>query len=226
MNQIRYKNLAARLGVCLLGLLFCGFGQFLITRSTLIGLGAWECFQTGISMKSGIAYGTVVIYVGVCILLIDVIIRGKIGFGTFLNMFLIGTFINMFNGLGFLGYIENPFIAVIVLLIGMLLNAIGTVFYMTPGLGCGPRDTMMVRIGSKFPNINIAVVRYIMEMTVFFIGVFLGAPLGIGSIISILCANYIVKVVFKLFKFDPRDIDQESLADVALRLVKHNAIHG
>ncbi|MCQ2561498.1 MAG: hypothetical protein MJ186_05565 [Clostridia bacterium] len=220
MKPIKDSNMFIKMLVCVSGLFTCAVGQYLMTRATMIGLGAWECFQTGVSFKFGIAYGNVVIMVGVCILVIDVLLKGKIGIGTICNTFMIGWFINIFNHFQLIDYIENVWLAVPALILGMCFHATGSYIYMQPCLGCGPRDTLMVQIGKKFPKANIAVIKYAQEMAAFTIGVLLGAPLGIGSLISILCAAYVYKSIFKFFKFEPRTLTHESIADTLGKLVK------
>ena len=98
-------------------------------------------------------------------------------------------------------------------LIGPIILSVGMILYMKPELGCGPRDTLMVQLGKRFPRANIGIVRFAMDITVFFIGVLLGAPYGWGSVFAIGCNSFIMQGIFRIFGFESRSLTHESLAD-------------
>ena len=68
-----------------------------------------------------------------------------IGFATLGNVFLIGTFLDVFEGLNIVPYANNLFTGIVMMLIGIILAAIATVLYLKPALGSGPRDGLMLQ---------------------------------------------------------------------------------
>ena len=69
---------------------------------------------------------------------------------------------------------------------------------MWPGLGCGPRDTLMVIIGKRFPKAPIGFIKFCMELVVLLIGVLLGAPFGLGTVLSWCVLPFILPDLGKL----------------------------
>ena len=77
-----------------------------------------------------------------------------IGFATLGNVLLIGTFLDVFEGLNIVPYANNLFTAgIIMMLIGIILAAIATVLYLKPALGSGPRDGLMLAINKTIIKI-------------------------------------------------------------------------
>ena len=62
-----------------------------------VGLAPWDAFSMGISYKTGIMYGNVVVYTGFLIIIIDFLLKEKIGFGTIINAILIGKVVDLCN---------------------------------------------------------------------------------------------------------------------------------
>ena len=203
-----------RICVCLSGLIISGIGMYCIVQATNVGIGAWETFQTGISLKTGILYGNCSVMVSFAVILIDVLLGGKIGVGTFCNAVLVGKTVDFFHlYCDILPQAQTLPLGLAYLIIGMILHAVGIVVYMRPGLGCGPRDTLMVLLAKKLPNVNIGFVRFGIEMCVFLIGILLGAPYGWGSVFAIASTSFIMQAVFKLFRFQARTVQHESIRD-------------
>ena len=73
--------------VCMAGLLLCGTGSYCTVQASAIGIGAWETFQTGLSLSTGILYGNCTVMVSFAIILIDLLLKGKIGIGTLIAVF-------------------------------------------------------------------------------------------------------------------------------------------
>ena len=99
------------------------------------------------------------------------------------------------------------------LLIGMILMALGQYFYMGAGLGFGPRDTMMVGLGKRFRTIPIGAVQTAILVVVLCAGWLLGAPVGIGTLITVFGLGTTMQMVFKVLHFDPRGIEQTGFVE-------------
>ena len=205
--------------VCIAGLLMCGTGAYFTIQATSIGVGAWETFQTGISLSTGILYGNVSVMVSFTVIGVDLLLRGKIGIGTILNALIVGKTVDLWHlAFDFLPAAHSIPVGLCYLLMGQLLNSFGSYVYMKPALGCGPRDTLMVILAQRFPKVNIGIVRFCMELCVFFAGVLMGAPYGWGTLFAMGITSYIMQAVFKLCRFRARDVQHENLADTVRRI--------
>ena len=205
------KSYPRRFARLMLGLLLCGTGTYMTVQATAIGIGAWETFQTGLSMRTGFSFGNCTVMVSFAVIVIDCLLGGKIGIGTLINAVMIGKTVDFYHAfLNFIPATDSVWIGSLYLILGRFLTGYGMVLYMSPALGCGPRDTLMVVLGNRFPNRNIGSVRFVMDMAVFLIGVLLGAPYGIGTIVATACQSYVMAFVFHLCRFDARTVPHES----------------
>ena len=100
---------------------------------------------------------------------------------------------------------------VLMLLLGQCVICAGSVFYIGAGLGCGPRDALMVALGKRFNKVPIGVVRALLEGSVLLIGYLLGAKVGVGTVIAVLGIGFILEWTFRLFRFDVKAIRHESI---------------
>ena len=204
---------------CMLGLILCGTGSYCTVQAVSIGVGAWETFQTGFSLTTGILYGNCTVMVSFAIILVDLFLKGKIGIGTIFNAVMIGKTVDFWHLVcDFLPQAQTLPLGLLYLFAGQLLNAFGTFLYMRPALGCGPRDTLMVILAKKFPKVNIGIVRFCMELCVFFLGVLMGAPYGWGTVFAMAITSFVMQAVFKLCHFRAREVEHENLADTYRRL--------
>ena len=71
------------------GLILYGASMALQIRAGL-GLDPWDVFHQGISEKTGLSFGTIVIITGAAVLLAWIPLRQKPGIGTISNVFVIG----------------------------------------------------------------------------------------------------------------------------------------
>jgi uncharacterized membrane protein YczE len=200
--------------ICMAGLIISGTGTYVCVQAKAIGIGAWETFQTGLSMRTGLIYGTCSVIVSFVIIALDLVLKGKIGIGTLFNAVLIGKTVDFWQlHACFLPAARALPQGILYLLAGQVLVSLGTVVYMSPGLGCGPRDTLMVVLGKKFPKVNIGIVRFCIESCVFVLGILMGAPYGWGTVFAVASMSYVMQAVFKLCRFKARDVQHENLAD-------------
>jgi len=200
-----------RLCKLLFGLFLYALGLTLSINAN-IGLAPWDAFSIGVSLVSGISYGMVSIITGIFILFIVVIfLKEKIGIGTILNTVLIGLFVDIVQSLNLIPYMTNFLLGILMLLIGQFIVSLATYFYISTGLGCGPRDSLMVGLSKKYSKISIGVIRGGIEGTVLIIGWILGAKIGLGTVIAVFGMGFIIQTTFKLFNFDVKTIVHESI---------------
>ena len=208
-----------RFAIVLLGLLICGLGNYFLFRASNVGVSGWVTLQDGISLRSGLSYGTCTVLVSFGLIAVDFLLRGKIGFGTILNAIIVGKTVDLIAVYAdFLPEPESLLQGLIYLVAGQAILSLGMVIYMKPGLGCGPRDTLMVVLGQRFPKANIGFVRFFIDMSALLVGILLGGPYGWGTVFSITCNSYILQAVFRLCRFESRDVEHEDVLDTLRNL--------
>jgi uncharacterized protein len=174
------------------GLLVLALGITLTIKGKDLGIGPWDVFHYGLFKQLGLTIGTWSIIAGFVILLITGI--GTKTFpkiGAFLNMLLIGIFIDLFNFL--IPDPESFGAQLIVFAIGILVIGYGIGLYVSADLGAGPRDSLMLLVTEK-TGWKVQWVRNGMELIVFFFGWLLGGPVGIGTVVIALGLGSIVGI--------------------------------
>lgn len=206
-NRSAFFNRMARL---LLGLLLFSVGSYLTIQAN-IGLAPWEAFSMGVSTAVGTSYGNVLVLSGLVILIVDIILKEKIGLGTVLDMLLIGKFVDLWRWIGLLPMMKSFLPGLFMLLLGQVCICVASYFYIGAGFSCGPRDALMVALGKRFPKVPIGLIRGTIEGTVLLIGWLLGAKVGVGTVIAVFGIGFILQLTFKLLKFDVKDVVQEDI---------------
>ena len=187
------------------GLLVFAFGVHL-TIFANIGLAPWDCLGMGISYHTPLNYGLSMTSVAVAVLLIDLLMHERIGYGTIIDALLTGNFVQMFNDLNPLDLNRNLWAGIAIMLTGFVFMALGMYIYMKAAQGCGPRDALLVGLGKRMPKIPIGIVEVILWSAVTLAGWLLGGPVGIGTLISTFGAGLVMQLVYNLLHFEPRDI--------------------
>ena len=195
-----------------IGLLIFSLGVHLTIRANL-GLAPWDCLGMGISFQTPLNYGLSMTMIGVMILLIDILIKEKIGFGTIIDALLTGNAVQLFNDIDPFPETTNTFVGIWIIVAGLALMAIGQYFYMSSAQGCGPRDALLVGLGQRLSRLPIGVVQIILWGTVLLTGWLLGGPVGIGTIVSTFGSGIVMQTVFTFIKFEPRAIEHRSVID-------------
>ncbi len=185
-----------------------------------IGLAPWDCLAMGMSYHLPFNYGACVTIVAVVILIIDVIMREQIGFGTIFDALLCGPYIQFFNDYNPLPREHSTLMGVGIMLLGFVFVAIGMWIYMSGSQGCGPRDAFFVGVGKRLPKIPIGVVQIIVQIAVLAIGYILGGPVGIGTVIATFGIGTAMQLIYSIIKFEPRDIEHKNVFEILKVLVK------
>lgn len=205
----------------LFGLFLYALGLILCIRAD-IGLAPWDAFGIGVSNVTEISYGNVSIITGILILILLVLFfKEKIGFATILNTILIGVFADLIVSLNIIPYMDNFFTGLLLLVTGQIVVCYATYLYISVGLGSGPRDTLMVALGKKFPHVPIGIVRGSIEGTVLLIGWLLGAKVGMGTVIYVISIGFVLQTTFKLLNFDVKTVVHESVFDT-IKIFREN----
>ena len=107
-----------------LGLLVFAFGVHLTIYAN-IGLAPWDCLGMGLSYHTPLNYGLSMTTIAVLILLIDLALRERIGFGTIIDALLTGNFVQLYNDLNPLPENHSLWLGVLVMLTGFVFMALG-----------------------------------------------------------------------------------------------------
>lgn len=201
-----------RTGSLIFGLFLYALGLVLAIQAN-IGLAPWDAFTIGVTRVTSFTYGQVSILIGVVIVVVAFFLKEKIGFGTILNTFLIGIFADLILASGLIPMLENFWLGILLLLLGQEVISIASYFYIRPGLGAGPRDSLMIALGKRLPKVPIGVIRGGIEGTVLFIGWLLGAKVGLGTVIAVFGIGTILQTTFNLLHFDVKAVAHENIFD-------------
>lgn len=187
-----YKHYGLRWGFFLVGLIVLALGVTLTIKGKALGIGPWDVFHYGLYMKLGLTVGTWSIIVGfIFIAGTALIIKEFPKIGAFLNMLLVGIFIDIFNMV--LPDVTSLFGEIVVLVLGTVVLGYGVGLYVSANLGAGPRDTVMLLLSEKL-GWKVQYVRNGMELIILFFGWLLGGPVGLGTIFIALCTGSVVGI--------------------------------
>lgn len=187
----------------MLGLAILALGITLTIKAKDLGISPWDVFHYGLYLQFGLTIGTWSIIAGLVIVLTTAIItKSYPKIGTYLNMVLIGIFIDFFNWI--LPSVETLWIEMILLVLGIIITACGVGLYVAPGLGAGPRDSVMLNLSDKF-GWKVSTCRNGIEVIVFVIGWLLGGPVGLGTIFIVFTlgtiVGYTIPIADKFLKY-------------------------
>ena len=128
-----------------------------------------------------------------------------------LDTVIVGKTVDLMNYLNLVPPRQSLWSGVLLLVFGLFLLAVGKRIYMALGLGCGPRDTMLVALCKRFPKLSIGVLNIIMWATVTVIGYFLGGQVGLGTIISVVCMGPMLNALCRVTHFNAADVVHQNL---------------
>ena len=195
-----------------LGLFIFAIGVYLTIQAN-IGLAPWDCLSMGVSAKVGYSYGIVHTVISIIILIIDILLKEKIGYGTILDALLVGNYVDWIGYLKLVPVSDNVAVSCAMVVIGLLIMGYGQYFYMDAAQGCGPRDSLLIALGKRFPRTPIGVVQTFMVGIALLIGWLLGGPVGIGTIISVFGMGSALQLVCKIMHFEPRDVVHKNVLE-------------
>ncbi len=205
----------------IIGLFIFSFGVHL-TIFANIGLAPWDCLGMGLSYHTPLNYGLSMTVIALIVLLTDILLKEKIGYGTIIDALFTGNFVQLFNSLNPLGQNQGLWSGILIMVSGFVFMAIGMAIYMKSEQCCGPRDALLVGLGKRMPQIPIGVVEVIQWGIVLLIGWLLGGPVGIGTLISTFGAGIVMQIVYSIIHFEPRDLKHRGVLEVTRVLISRN----
>ena len=197
----------------LLGLSVFALGNHL-TIFANIGVNPWDCLSLGIAGRTPLSYGDAVAASSVLVMMIALLMKEHIGFGTLGGAFLTGYIIQFFNAVNPLPKNENLWTGILWMTLGMVFISIGLWIYLSAGQYAGPRDALMVGIAKRVKRIPVGIVQIALWTVICLVGWLLGGPVGIGTLISTFGNGLIMQAVFHVVRFDPRTVQNRDCAEV------------
>ena len=209
---LEWLQIAAGLAVFALGVHLTIFAN--------IGLAPWDCLGMGVAKHTPLNYGLSMTVMSVFILILDLLLKERIGFGTIIDALLTGNIIQFYNDINPFPMNESLPAGILYMLAGFVLMAVGMRIYMAAGQCCGPRDSLLVGLGKRMPHIPIGAVEIIIWAAVLAAGWLLGGPVGIGTLISTFGAGAVMQMVYSAIHFEPRQIRHRSVSEVLKILLR------
>lgn len=192
-----------RLGQLVVGLVLFGSGLCLGLQAEL-GVGPWDVLHGGLSERLDTPFGRTSIAVSAVVFLLALASGVRPGIGTVLNVVLIGAVIDVLLATGWLeGLGDEPLVLrMLAVLGGIAAVAVGSALYLGAHLGPGPRDGLMVAIGTR-TGWSVGRSRATLEVGVLVLGVALGGPVGPGTLVFALLIGPAVQVAFRVLRQTP-----------------------
>ncbi len=206
------ESMTRRIAELLAGQVILAMGLYLGIQAN-IGLAPWDAFHLGIAGVTGLSYGNVSLISGIVILVIDYLLKQPLGFGTLINATIVGKIVDLFDWLNLVQPMQSLLSGTILMIVGMELVCISTYFYIKAGMGCGPRDGLMVALSIRLRKLPIGAVRGLLEGTVLLIGFLLGAKVGIGTVIAACSISFLLDRTFRLLRFDVKSVHHQTFAE-------------
>ncbi|CAM3138408.1 YitT family protein [Filibacter tadaridae] len=184
------KNLVWRWTFFIGGMLILSLGISMTIKGQRLGIGPWDVLHVGLYRNFGLTIGTWGIITGfIIVVLTAAILKEWPKIGTWLNMILIGVFIDLFNWL--LPEFTTLWGQSIIFALGVIVMGYGIGVYVSPNIGAGPRDSLMLLFVEKL-GISVKKIRTAIEVIVAVFGWLLGGPVGIGTVLVALLIGQFV----------------------------------
>ncbi|UKA50656.1 hypothetical protein LFT48_03695 [Arthrobacter sp. FW305-123] len=184
-----------RITQLLIGLGMYGISLAMFIRAGL-GLDPWDVFHQGVSEKTGLSIGVVVIAVSFVVLLLWIPLRQMPGIGTIANAVLVGLFADL--GLFLIPEFSHLGGQIAMLAGAVILNGIASACYIGARLGPGARDGLMTGLVRR-TGWSVRLVRTGIEVVVLAVGFLLGGSVGVGTVVYALAIGPIVQVLLPRF---------------------------
>ena len=192
---MRMDRPGRRLTQLFAGLALYGSSLALLVESGL-GLSPWDVLHQGLSRSVGLSIGTWVVLVGALVLLLWLPLRQRPGVGTVSNVVVVGVVLDA--ALVVLPTPDGVAAQGLLLVAGVLLNAVATAMYIGARLGPGPRDGLMTGLAAR--RRSVRVVRTTIEVTVLLAGIALGGTAGVGTVAYAVAIGPLVQPLLPLLQ--------------------------
>ncbi len=181
-----------RLLILIFGLTLFGFGDALIILSNL-GNSPWAVLAEGISKIAQISIGWSTFAIGIVVLSLWFPLKERVGLGTVANIIVISYVVQL--TMSFIPRQSDLGIGLVFVVLGIILEGLGSAIYITCGLGAGPRQGLMTAL-NRITGVRVSRIATSIEVTVCIIGILLGGRFGVGTIMFALLIGQAVAYGF------------------------------
>lgn len=177
-----------------------------VLRIAELGTDPFATMNLGVSSTLGLSFGFYsVLFNLLLFIFLFINSRELIGFGTFINMFLLGytadLIVYLFQTMA-IGEIGLG-IRFLLLFVGVFISSTGLSLYVTANLGVSPYDALPLMMQEMTNNrIPFGIARLIVDATAVLIGYFFGAVVGVGTLVVAVSLGPLVSV-FNKYWFEP-----------------------
>jgi len=189
-----------RLPSLFVGLFFFALG-IVMTLYADLGMAPWSVLQVGLTKYTPLTFGQVSQVVGLAVLILGWLLGFPPGFGTVMNMYFVGYFMDVIMAWGLVPMPRSLPGQLALLMGGIMVLGAASFMYLNPRLGAGPRDGLMMGLVQRLDR-PVYQVRGAIEVTVLVLGYLLGGPVGIGTLITAFTTGYAVQLAFRLGGYD------------------------
>lgn len=184
--------LPRRVAMALAGMALAGVSLGFFKRAQF-GVDPYQCFANGLANVIPIRFGTLYMLINLAQLAVVFFLnRRYIGISTFINLFLLG-YMAEFSEAALLRWFGEPDLATraLFLVIGVVVTCLAAALYYTADLGVSTYDAIPLHIADRKPRLlgrtlPFRAVRILSDLVCTGIGVLLGAPVGVGTVITAL----------------------------------------
>ena len=194
-----------------IGFLLYGLAITLMIRGNL-GTSAWAVLEVALADYLHITVGTMTVIMGFMVLIVSLLMREQIGWGTLGNILSIGPWVDLCMWL-VPEMNNNLLLQISMLLVAIVIMGLASAIYIGVDAGAGPRDSLMLAIHRK-TGVSIRVARAIIEVTVVVIGWLLGGPAGVGTVVHAVLIGPAVQWGFKVFNVQAHKESEEVQAGI------------
>ncbi|RID88227.1 hypothetical protein D1953_04520 [Peribacillus asahii] len=182
-----------------IGLIIIALGSIHMIKASDLGVQPFDVLYIAINQLTSISIGKISILTGSVLLIISFLIskEKKLKIGTILDTVFLGTFVDLFLYLDFIPVPETLLLKISYLSIGTIFISFGAAMTIYSKLGAGPIDTFMLSIHTRF-NILVKKATTMIEITALLVGMLLGGPVGIGTIIFCISVGPLIEVSLKI----------------------------
>ena len=128
-----------------------------------------------------------------------------------LDALIVGKTVDLFNWLSPVQKMTGWFSGLLLMLAGLVVEGFSLYLYMRTGLGCGPRDTLLVQLKKKLPKIPIGLISIVILAVVTLIGWKLGGPVNFGTLVCALLTGPIMQAAFHTVRFKAEDVEHQDI---------------
>ena len=180
----------------LIGSILFALGVVIMLNADL-GMNTWAVLDVGIQNHTDLTLGQITQITGFMALGCGWLLGFPPGYATLISIFFMGNAIDQIILLKVVPHPTEITVRLIMVAFSAACFGVGSLLYVKPELGAGPRDSLMMGLIKRL-SLPVAQIRIGLEFIIIAIGYLLGGPVGIGTLLSAVLVGYAVDFSFKL----------------------------